>query len=474
MNFTTFKSLPIFMCAAAVTACGGGGGGGASTPAISGITGVGFAQGTVTGFGSIFVNGVEFSTSAAQIHIDDQPGTESDLKIGQVVTVKGVINADGVTGRADDVSLNHNVEGPIQSIDPATSSLVVLGQTVIVNGGTLFEGATALADLTVGAVVEISGFVDSTGAVVATHIEVRTAAGEFEAKGKVSNLDTTTQRFSVNALIVDYATAQLVNGSPADGSCVEAKGTTFASGVLTATTVEVKSCTLTVSKGDDGEIEGLISTFTSSSDFEINGQHVITNAQTQISGGTAADLRLNLKVEAEGSFDANGALVAEKVQIKTDASARLTGTVDAVDAAAGTLTVFGVTVQTSKTGTVFDDKSSAKVRSFGIGDVSTGDYVEARGSEGASAGTLGALILERRDLDNKRELRAVATNVAQPSLTLLGVGVTAAGNAQYRDAAGAVITAADFFAQAADRPVKVSGSWSGSTFTADQLELENP
>jgi hypothetical protein len=474
MKFSTFKTIPFLLCASVLTACGGGGGGGSSAPAISGITGVGFAQGTVTGFGSIFVNGVEFSTNAAQIHIDDHPGTESELKIGQVVTVKGVINADGVTGRADDVSFNHDVEGPIQSIDPATSSLVVLGQTVIVNGGTLFEGATALADLAIGTIVEISGFTDSTGAVVATHIQVRAAAGEFEAKGKVSNLDTNAKRFAVNALIVDYGTAQLTNGTPADGNCVEAKGTAFANGVLTATSVEVKSCTLAVSKGDEGEIEGLISTFTSSSNFEINGQQVITNAQTQFSGGTVADLRLNLKVEAEGSFDANGALVADKVQIKTDASARLTGTVDGVDAAAGTLTVFGVTVQTSKAGTVFDDKSSAKVRSFGIGDVSIGDYVEARGSAGSTAGTLDALIVERRDLNNKRELRAIAKNVAQPGLTLLGVAVTAAGNAQYRDTTGAAITAADFFAQAPDRPVKVSGSWSGTAFTADQLELENP
>lgn len=471
MIHSRLKNIYVLLGAALLVACGGGG---ASSPQLAGITGVGFAQGAVTGFGSIFVNGVEFSTSSAQIRIDGQAAAESQLKIGQVVTVKGVINSDGTTGRADEVNFNHNVEGPIQSIDFASSSLLVLGQTVIVNGGSTFEGVAGLSDLVVGAVVEVSGFPNAMGAIVASHIEVRTVAGELEVNGKVANLDANAKRFGLNALTVDYSAAQLFNGSPADGSCVEVKGTAFANGVLTATTVEVKDCNLTVNNGDVGEIEGVISRFTSSSDFEIAGQRIITNSQTQFSGGVAADLRLDLKVEAEGSFDTSGVLTARKVQIKTDSSARLIGTVDAVDGAARSLTVFGISVQTSSTGTVFDDKSNAKLRPFGISDLRTGDYVEVRGAEAATAGTLTAVLVERRDLSNKRELRAVARNVAQPNLTLLGVSVVAAGNAEYRDAGDAAISATDFFAQAADSPVKVRGSYNGGVFTADQLELENP
>jgi hypothetical protein len=475
MITSTLKHVSLLLGVALLAACGGGGGGASSNPpAVSGITGVGYAQGAVTGFGSIFVNGVEYSTSAAQIHIDGGAGSESQLKIGQVVTIKGAVNADGVTGRADDVSFDHDVEGPITSVDTATNSFVVLGQTVIVNGGTTFDGATALGDLSVGMEVEVSGFRDANGAVVASHIQVRAAGGELEVNGVVANFDGNAKRFDVNSLTVDYTTAQLDNGTPSNGACVEAKGTQLTGGVLTATKVEVKSCTLGTANGDSGELEGVISRFASSSDFDIAGQHVITNAQTTFSGGAAADLRLNLKVEAEGSFDASGALVAKKVAIRTEASARLTGTVDAVDSNAGTLTVFGITIQTASATTRFDDKSNAQVRSFSIADIHTGDYVEVRGTEGSAAGTLTALIVERRDPANKFQLQAVARNVAQPNLTLLGVAVVAAGNAQYRDAAGAALNASAFFSQAVDHTVKVEGAWSAGTFTADKLELENP
>ena len=51
----------------AVAACGGGG----VAPVITGIGGSGFiATGTVTGFGSVFVNGVEFETSGSVFDID--------------------------------------------------------------------------------------------------------------------------------------------------------------------------------------------------------------------------------------------------------------------------------------------------------------------------------------------------------------------------------------------------------------------
>lgn len=85
---------------------------------VAGIQGSGgpspaAAVGPITGFGSIFVNGVEYTTSSAHIVIDDQAGTESDLHAGQVVAVKGTVNADGTTGTATDVIFSGNVEGPV-------------------------------------------------------------------------------------------------------------------------------------------------------------------------------------------------------------------------------------------------------------------------------------------------------------------------------------------------------------------------
>ena len=106
---------------ALVVACGGGGG-----DQVAGIDGGGnpapvainiVSQGTITGFGSVIVNGVRYDTSNATFTIDGSPGTESDLAVGQVVVVSGTINQAGTEGTAASVDFDDAVEGPIESID---------------------------------------------------------------------------------------------------------------------------------------------------------------------------------------------------------------------------------------------------------------------------------------------------------------------------------------------------------------------
>src|SRR4026208_824476 len=53
-----------------LVACGGGGGGTGASPA----TGAAVSQGVITAKGSVFVNGVEYSTTGATIRVDDNPG----------------------------------------------------------------------------------------------------------------------------------------------------------------------------------------------------------------------------------------------------------------------------------------------------------------------------------------------------------------------------------------------------------------
>ena len=61
-----------------------------------GIGGTGRAYGEITAFGSIFVNGIEYSTTTATITINGvvQPvGDQSALKVGMAVLVDGTVNA---------------------------------------------------------------------------------------------------------------------------------------------------------------------------------------------------------------------------------------------------------------------------------------------------------------------------------------------------------------------------------------------
>jgi len=469
-----------------MAACGGGGSGngggnnpppdngGGNPPPVGGIDGVGItASGPITGFGSIFVNGVEFETTGAEIRIDDNPGTESELEIGDIVEVRGTVNDDGVTGNAEVVSFNDSVEGPVSSVDVAASTLVVIGQTVRVTGSTVFDNSftvPSLAGIEPGDVVEVSGFPNAAGEIVASRIEPKAAGGELELFGVVSALDANALRFNITTTVVDYRTANLPNGSPTNGACVEVKGSGFAGGVLTATRVEVKSCAAQVEDGELGEIEGIITRVVSSTEFEIGARRVRHGASTVFEGGTAADLRENLKVEAEGTFDAAGVLVAKEIDLKPETSARLLGTIDSKGASS--LTVFGITVLTNA-GTAYEDKSSQNVRPLTFDGLFAGDYLQVRGFEEATAGTMTAVLIEREDADPRREIRGVATAVAQPGFAVLGVDVITNAGTEYRDVNDVAIDAGTFFGAAAGRTVEVRGTWDGTTFTAEQAELED-
>lgn len=482
-------------CLAALlaSACGGGGDGssplgginggglnGGGTP-VGGINGGGLARGVITGFGSIFVNGVEFSTAGATIRVEDSVVTEASLRVGQVVVVQGTISDDGRTGTARTVAYNDDVEGPVQSVNAATSSFVVLGQTVRVTPTTVFDGGitpASIAGLTPGVLVEVSGLPDSVGAIVATRVERKGSGGELEVTGRVASLDSTARRFSLNLLVVDYSAATLTNGTLANGACVEARGaSTSAAGALVASRVEIKSCGLPASSGDRGEIEGLITRFASAADFDVGGQRVTTSAATTfVAGGApaaATDLRLDLKVEAEGAFNAAGVLEARRVEIRPDSSSRLLGSVDSINTAASSVAIFGIGV-TVNAATRLEDKSPARVSPLRFSDLRTGDYLEVRGYRGSSASSIIATLVERNSADPRRELQGQVASVARPNLVVLGVTIVSGSGTQFRNVDDAPMGADAFFAAAQGRLVKARGSWNGSSFLASELELESP
>ena len=64
-----------------------------------GIGGTGISSGPIDGFGSIFVNGIEFEIGSALIVVDGVDSAEADLRLGMVVRVCGSWEADG-TGTA--------------------------------------------------------------------------------------------------------------------------------------------------------------------------------------------------------------------------------------------------------------------------------------------------------------------------------------------------------------------------------------
>ena len=92
-----------------------------------GQSGSGRAFGEITAFGSIFVNGIEYSTTTATITINGvvQPvGDQSALKVGMAVLVDGTVNPDGLTGTATTVDFLGDLEGTIDAAPVIVGSQV--------------------------------------------------------------------------------------------------------------------------------------------------------------------------------------------------------------------------------------------------------------------------------------------------------------------------------------------------------------
>ena len=128
--------------------------------------------------------------------------------------MKGTINADGVTGVATSVICNDELQGAVVElpvIDAAgnVTSINVMGQTITVNLDTVFDSDVTLtiADLVVGDIVEVSGFSDGNGNILATRVETKAAGDDNELKGLVGSLNETAQTFKIGALIIDYSSA---------------------------------------------------------------------------------------------------------------------------------------------------------------------------------------------------------------------------------------------------------------------------
>ena len=115
----------------------------------NGLGGTG-VLGEITGFGSIFVNGIEIEYDReTTFTIDGKSAEYQQLEIGDVVEVL-TTDRDKYT-QAQVINLRHEVIGKVEATDPQTFSFTVQGQTVIKPANNRFLPE-------VGTMVAVSGF----------------------------------------------------------------------------------------------------------------------------------------------------------------------------------------------------------------------------------------------------------------------------------------------------------------------------
>lgn len=355
----------------ALVGCGGGvDSGGTGNPT--------FASGTITGFGSVIVDGVHFDdTHASVVDGDGAVRSRDDLRLGMTTEIRGsALGTDGfgtTVSTATSIAFGSALLGPVSAIDPTTSRVVVLGQTVDIGARTVFDEASlssGLAALVLGDVVEVYGLFDAaTGHYAATRIERKSGVTGFVLRGVVAQLDTAAKTFSIGGQRMSYATfTGTLPATFANGGMVRVRfGTAQDAGAWPVN--GLSDSTQQPMDRDEVRLDGLVSAFVSNQQFSVGGTPVDATAVNP------AGVALGVRVEVEGTARA-GVLVATKVEVKAsdgsgDQDFELRGSVASADPANSSFVVRGVTVVYSMATTEFKDGTAA--------GLTAGANVEVRG-----------------------------------------------------------------------------------------------
>jgi hypothetical protein len=365
---TGLAALAVLLLA---VACGGG--------SSNMGTGHAFTQGTITGFGSIIVNGIRFDESSAQVVDDDgQAHDKNDLKLGMNVEIESEdIDRESMSAKAGLVRFGAAIVGPVSAKSPAGTTpktLTVLDQIVEISAMTVFDDSLVggFDAINVGDVIEVHALLDTmTGHYLAKRIEPDPGATVFKLRGIVANLMATT--FMIGGATIDFsgvAAADLPKNF-ANGLVVRVRLQTTKNSSGQWVAISIRAEEREVDDRDEAEVEGIITDFTSVTSFSVNGLPVDAS-KAEFPDGTAGIMK-GAMVEVEGAI-VNGVLVATEVKLENEQQElnqiELFGAISSLDTGAQTFMVRSVTVHYGAT-TVFANGAQA--------NLANGKLVEVKG-----------------------------------------------------------------------------------------------
>lgn len=378
-----------------VTACSSGGESG------TGLQPSQTTVGEISGFGSIFVNGVEFNTDNATVTIDGQPGSETSLAVGMVVTVNGTVNTDGITGAASAVTAKTEVEGLVFANNYSNTSggtINVMGQTIHISNDTKFKSEigtiATIEELVAGStVVEVNGYSDGKGNIYATYIKAVESgtASEVKLHGVISNLnvvDATSGSFiigdtSTNIVVqydADTTFENMAAGDLANGLYVSVESADYSSGAVQAKEIQAEELNHE-SEGSEVELQGVVTddsgVAVDSGQFELNGRVVQYDSMTQFEGGDFNAIQNEVKLAVSGTVQVDNSILAREIKFRAESDNEIEGTVTSIGD--HTLTIDDgvqapVTISVNEL-TKYEDETN---RYFNFSDITLNMLIEAK------------------------------------------------------------------------------------------------
>ena len=335
------KSLLIVLI---LSGCGQG----SNQLAGGGQSGTGITMGTISSFGSIYVNGIRFDTAQAQIFVDGEAvGTgdavaRDNLAVGQFVKIQGTITGDNAGSMADQVYYEKSLVGPVSGIQylaPYTLKVTILGQNVIADKNTTWNGIDA-EGLMLDTILEVSGHLKGDGTLLATYIAIKnyTYAITLIVKGAISELNEAEQTFHINGLGVDFSAAAGDIAQLNEGDLVRLEGILTEDDIFSASELilwDPIGQPDTVSQ--PAVVAGIVNNFESAHNFFINHIPVTTDDETVFAGITADQLTNGVNIVVTGNLS-DGVLNADLIEFNEHFIVQ-DGTVQSIDLDNGIITL---------------------------------------------------------------------------------------------------------------------------------------
>lgn len=377
----------LVLAASAASGCGGGSASTtASLPPGTGGTGSVYTQGSISGFGSVKVNGIKFDDTNATVQLDGTARSSADLRIGMVASVQGTRLADPTLGTASHIEVWSIAQGPVRQVPTVTQSsqpadgpvaefaeFSVAGMTMQTNPNTSFYGVALASDLAPNQVVTVWGLQAGADGTrwTATYVEVR-PMGMVLDRVSVSTgvVHVAGLQRSLNGLLLMGSMADML----VDGSLVRVQGVwSDASNSLVVAHAKLLGSGLLGQLPDDAkmevEIEGFVTDTPTASGFMLGNIVVDASAIAPIS----TEVKKGARVEVHGTWQ-SGVLKATEVELEAEQ------TLQTVELK-GVMDPFVSKAEFWVRGQRCDATGIAKVEHGTLADLSQGVEVKLKGSK---------------------------------------------------------------------------------------------
>ena len=407
------------------------------------------SSGVVSGFGSVYVNGLRYVTENSNILSNGVESDEAALKVGMKVVVNAH-QSSATEGTAFEVKYLADAIGEIEAIDLAAPSISVLGQTYLITSATKLD-EVIFNELRESMVVELSAFENANGSFTVTYLTIKDDFSEHQLTGRVSKLKARDKTFFIGELLVNYGDAD-VDGSLYDGSTVSLKNDIgLIASEFNADEVSVQGMLLVI--GGTLTVSGIVETKKEVDEgtvIKVDGRNFLLTNEADFSQGDVENLRVGDQVnliatiiESEQQYPY---YPINNILVELDNEISLEGIVQS--ATGSSFTLFGQEF-TVDSYTLYEDNSEQELRYFTFSDIAIGDRLDIDAYE--LNDILISRKVERKETGTSEqdtyEIEGVvdSIDVDLPSFSVKGINVLVDADTKFENALGNSINQEVFF-----------------------------